>query len=90
MEFELQHVTIPLKEEKKYIHELKHLRYQRDQLTSNLNSSEEIDEAFEHKEQIEEQFKVFLINYHNISTICFGLKNFSFLRTAFEGGTRFS
>ncbi|XP_042400630.1 golgin subfamily B member 1-like [Zingiber officinale] len=58
MEFELQHVTIPLKEEKKYIHELKQLRHQRDQLTSNLNSSEEIDEAFESKEQIEEQFKL--------------------------------
>ncbi|XP_042454764.1 proton pump-interactor 1-like [Zingiber officinale] len=58
MEFELQHVTIPLKEEKKYIHELKQLRHQRDQLTSNLNSSEEIDETFESKEQIEEQFKL--------------------------------
>lgn len=59
MEFELQHVTMPLKEEKKYIHELKQLRQQRDQLTSNTYSSTEINEAFDQKEQIDEQFNVF-------------------------------
>lgn len=58
MEFELQHETMPLKEEKKYIHELKQLRHQRDQLTSNLGSQAEIDEAFNQREQIDKQFKV--------------------------------
>lgn len=58
MEFDLQHETIPLKEEKKYIHELKQLRQQRDQLALNMGSKTEIDEAVDLKEQIDEQFKV--------------------------------
>ncbi|XP_074562318.1 uncharacterized protein LOC141818771, partial [Curcuma longa] len=58
MEFELQHVTMPLKEEKKYIHELKQLRQQRDQLTSKTYSSTEINEAVDQKEQIDEQFNL--------------------------------
>ncbi|URE12999.1 proton pump interactor [Musa troglodytarum] len=58
MEFELQHETMPLKEEKQYIHELKQLRHQRDQLTSNLGSKAEIDEAFNQREQIDERFKI--------------------------------
>ncbi|WOL12376.1 leucine-rich repeat-containing protein [Canna indica] len=58
MEFELQHVTMPLKEEKKYIHELKQLRHQRDEFTSNMGSKTEIDEAFDQKEQIDEKFKI--------------------------------
>ncbi|CAD5178975.1 unnamed protein product [Musa acuminata subsp. malaccensis] len=58
MEFELQHETMPLKEEKQYIHELKQLRHQRDQLTSNLGSQAEIDEAFNQREQIDKRFKI--------------------------------
>ncbi|KAG6509336.1 uncharacterized protein LOC121974284 [Zingiber officinale] len=58
MEFELQHVTMPLKQEKKYIHEIKQLRQQRDQLTSYAYSSTEINEAFDQKEQIDEQFNL--------------------------------
>ncbi|CAL9192390.1 uncharacterized protein LOC103974640 [Musa acuminata AAA Group] len=58
MEFELQHETMPLKEEKQYIHELKQLRHQRDQLTSSLGSQAEIDEAFNQREQIDKRFKI--------------------------------
>ncbi|XP_074585326.1 uncharacterized protein LOC141841103 isoform X2 [Curcuma longa] len=58
MEFDLQHVTMPLKEEKKYIHDLKQLRQQRDQLTSNMGSITEMDEAFDQKEQIDERFNL--------------------------------
>ncbi|RZS10401.1 hypothetical protein BHM03_00041634 [Ensete ventricosum] len=58
MEFELQHETMPLKEEKQYIHELKQLRHQRDQLTSILGSKAEINEALNQREQIDERFKI--------------------------------
>ncbi|XP_042396523.1 uncharacterized protein LOC121986635 [Zingiber officinale] len=58
MEFDLQHVTMPLKEEKKYIHDLKQLRQQRGQLTSNMGSITEMDEAFDQKEQIDERFNL--------------------------------
>ncbi|CAL9127532.1 unnamed protein product [Musa textilis] len=56
MEFELQHATMPLKEEKQYIRELKQLRHQVDQLTSSMGSEAEIDEAFDQKE-VDERFK---------------------------------
>ncbi|CAL5082125.1 unnamed protein product [Urochloa decumbens] len=54
----MQHVTISLKAEKALLKEIADLKAQRKQLSSNIGSKAEINEAFDQKEHIHERHKV--------------------------------
>ncbi|CAL5063647.1 unnamed protein product [Urochloa decumbens] len=54
----MQHVTISLKAEKALLKEINDLKAQRKQLSSNIGSKAEINEAFDQKEDIHERHKV--------------------------------
>lgn len=58
MEHMIQHETLPLKEEKQLIREIKQLKQLREQLSSNMGSQDEIKQAIEQRGQVEERLKV--------------------------------
>ncbi|XP_037493467.1 uncharacterized protein LOC105635153 [Jatropha curcas] len=57
MEHMIQHETLPLKEEKNYLREMKQLKQIREQLSSSLGNQDEVQEAIDQKEQVEERLK---------------------------------
>ncbi|XP_075515893.1 uncharacterized protein LOC142550701 [Primulina tabacum] len=57
IEHMIQHETLPLKEEKQLIHEIKQLKQLREQLSSSNCSQSEIQQALEQREQAEERLK---------------------------------
>ncbi|KAL8224196.1 hypothetical protein R6Q57_019671 [Mikania cordata] len=57
MEHMIQHETLLLKDEKQFIREIKQLKTLRDQLASNMGSSEEIRQAIDQKDHNEELIK---------------------------------
>ncbi|XP_038703692.1 uncharacterized protein LOC119999940 [Tripterygium wilfordii] len=57
MEHKLQHETLTLKEEKLLIREMKQLKQQREQVSSTMGTQEEVQEAIDQKEDIEERLK---------------------------------
>ncbi|KAD2393249.1 hypothetical protein E3N88_40226 [Mikania micrantha] len=57
MEHMIQHETLLLKDEKQFIREIKQLKTLRDQLASNMGSSEEIRQAIDQKDHNEELMK---------------------------------
>ncbi|KAK6160886.1 hypothetical protein DH2020_004267 [Rehmannia glutinosa] len=58
MEHMIQHETLPLKEEKQLIREIKQLKQLREQLSSNMGSQDEIKQALEQREEVEERLKI--------------------------------
>ncbi|KAL7117146.1 hypothetical protein ACP275_03G053700 [Erythranthe tilingii] len=58
MERMIQHETLPLKEEKQLIREIKQLKQIREQLSSNIGSQDEINQALEQREEVEERLKI--------------------------------
>lgn len=54
----IQHETLPLKEEKLLLHEIKQLKQSRKQLSSSMGKQDELKEALEQKEQTEEHLRV--------------------------------
>ncbi|KAL2505925.1 CAP-Gly domain-containing linker protein 1 [Abeliophyllum distichum] len=58
MEHVMQHETLPLKEEKQFIREIKQLKQLREQLSSNMGSQDEIQQALNQREEVEERLKV--------------------------------
>ncbi|XP_021646403.2 uncharacterized protein LOC110639671 isoform X2 [Hevea brasiliensis] len=58
MERMIQHETLPLKEEKNYIREIKQLKQIREQLSSSLGNQEDVLEAIDQKDQVEERLKL--------------------------------
>ncbi|XP_047970789.1 plectin-like isoform X2 [Salvia hispanica] len=58
MEHMIQHETLPLKEEKQFIREIKQLKQLREQLSSNMGSQDEIKKALEQREETEERLKI--------------------------------
>lgn len=58
MEHMMQHETLPLKEEKQFIREIKQLKHHREQLSCNMGSQDEVQQAFDQRDQIEEKLKV--------------------------------
>lgn len=60
MEHMIEHETLPLKEEKQFIREIKQLRHLREQLSSNMGSRDEVQQAMDQKDEIEERLKVCL------------------------------
>lgn len=58
MEHMIQHETLPLKEEKQLIREIKQLKQLREQLSSNMGSQDEIKQAIEQRGEVEERLKV--------------------------------
>ncbi|KAI8003529.1 Proton pump-interactor 1 [Camellia lanceoleosa] len=58
MEHMIQHETLPLKEEKQFIREIKQLKLHREQLSSNMGSRDEVQQALDQRDQIEERLKI--------------------------------
>lgn len=58
MEHMIQHETLPLREEKQLIREIKQLKQHREQLSSSMGKQDEIQQALDQKDQIEERLKV--------------------------------
>ncbi|CAA2995479.1 Hypothetical predicted protein [Olea europaea subsp. europaea] len=58
MEHVMQHETLPLKEEKQFIREIKQLKQLREQLSSNMGSQDEIQQALDQRQEVEERLKV--------------------------------
>lgn len=58
MEHMIQHETLPLKEEKQYIREIKQLKQLREQLSSNIGNQDEVQKALNDRDEIEERLKV--------------------------------
>lgn len=58
MEHMIQHETMPLKEEKQLIREIKQLKNLRDQLSSSLGKQAEEQPTLEERDRIEERFKL--------------------------------
>ncbi|XP_077216201.1 uncharacterized protein LOC143850820 [Tasmannia lanceolata] len=58
MEHKIGHETMPLKEEKQLIREIKQLKHAREQLCANMGTQTEIQEAFDQRDSIEERFKL--------------------------------
>nr|GMC72420.1 cingulin-like isoform X2 [Ipomoea batatas] len=58
MEHMIEHETLPLKEEKNLIREIKQLKQLRDQLSSNIGSCDEVQQALDNRDQIEESLKI--------------------------------
>lgn len=60
MEHMIAHETLPLKEEKQFIRDIKQLKQLREQFSSSMGKQDEVQQAFDQKDQIEERMKVFL------------------------------
>lgn len=58
MEHTMAHETLPLKEEKQYIRDIKQLKQRRDQLSYSLGKQDEVQQAVDQKDHIEERIKV--------------------------------
>lgn len=54
----IEHETLPLKEEKQLIREIKQLKQVREQLSSTMGKQDELQQALDQKEHIEERLKV--------------------------------
>lgn len=57
MEHRIAHETLPLKEEKQIIREIKQLKQRREQISSSIGEQDEVQLAFDQKDQIEEKIK---------------------------------
>ncbi|KAI8549085.1 hypothetical protein RHMOL_Rhmol07G0323600 [Rhododendron molle] len=58
MERMIQHETLPLKEEKHLIRQINQLKHLRDQLSSNMGSQDEVQQALDQRDQNEEKLKI--------------------------------
>lgn len=58
MEHMIQHETLPLKEEKQFIREIKQLKQLREQLSSNIGSQDEVQQALKKRDEFEERLKI--------------------------------
>ncbi|CAI9115326.1 OLC1v1016203C4 [Oldenlandia corymbosa var. corymbosa] len=58
MEHMIQHETLPLKEEKQYIREIKLLKQHREQLSSSIGNQDEVQQALNERGEIEERLKI--------------------------------
>ncbi|KAJ7981973.1 Proton pump-interactor 1 [Quillaja saponaria] len=57
MEHMIQHETLPLKEEKQIIREIKQLKQLREELSNNMGRQAEVQQSLDHKDNIEERLK---------------------------------
>lgn len=58
MEHRIAHETLPLKEEKLIIREIKQLKQRRERISSSMGEQDEVQLAFDQKDQIEEKMKL--------------------------------
>ncbi|XWS51861.1 hypothetical protein CRYUN_Cryun11dG0018300 [Craigia yunnanensis] len=57
IEYKIQHETLPLKDEKQFIREIKQLKQNCERLSSNMGRQDEVQQGLDQKEQIEERLK---------------------------------
>lgn len=60
MEHKIAHESLPLKEEKQFIRDIKQLKQLREQFSSSMGKQDDVKQAFDQKDQIEERLKVCL------------------------------
>ncbi|KAL2480397.1 CAP-Gly domain-containing linker protein 1 [Abeliophyllum distichum] len=58
----VQHETLPLKEEKQFIREIKQLKQLCEQLSSNMGSQDQIQQALNQREEVQDRLKKHTIN----------------------------
>lgn len=58
MEHMIQHETLPLKEEKQLIRQIKQLKQNRDELSTTMAKQDQSHQSLDNKDNIEEHFKV--------------------------------
>lgn len=58
MEHMIEHETLPLKEEKNLLRQIKQLKQQREELLSNLGKQDQLQLSLDNENSIEEHFKV--------------------------------
>ncbi|XP_031270104.1 axoneme-associated protein mst101(2) [Pistacia vera] len=58
MEHKIAHETLPLKEEKQFIRDIKQLKQLREQFSSSMGKQDDVQQAFDQKDQIEERLKL--------------------------------
>lgn len=58
MEHMIEHETLPLKEEKLLLHQIKQLKQHREELSSNMAKQEQLQQSSDKKGSIEEHFEV--------------------------------
>lgn len=58
IKYTMEHETVPLKEEKQFIREIKQLTHLREQITANMGRQDEVQQALDQREQIEERLKL--------------------------------
>ncbi|GMJ05101.1 hypothetical protein HRI_004179300 [Hibiscus trionum] len=57
MEHMIQHETMPLKDEKQYIHQIKQYKQTRERISSNMGRQDEVQQGADQKDQIKERMK---------------------------------
>lgn len=67
MEHMIEHETLPLKEEKLLIREIKQLKKLRDELSFNMGTQDEVQQALDQRDHIEGRLKVCVA----VSCLCF-------------------
>jgi uncharacterized coiled-coil DUF342 family protein len=70
MEHAIQHETLPLREEKQLIREIKQLKQHREQISSTMGRQDDVQQALDQKEQIEERLKVQFLVLVIFSFLC--------------------
>ncbi|XP_044509953.1 trichohyalin-like isoform X2 [Mangifera indica] len=58
MEHKIAHESLPLKEEKQFIRDIKQLKQLREQFSSSMGKQDDVKQAFDQKDQIEERLKL--------------------------------
>ena len=58
MEHMIEHETLPLKEEKQLIRQIKQLKQNREELSSTMGKQDQSQQSLDHKDSIEENLKV--------------------------------
>ena len=71
MEHTLTHETVPLKEEKQYIRDIKQLKQRRDQLSYSLAKQDEVQQSLDQKDHIGKRIQVScsstsFFSYHDV------------------------
>nr|KJB13687.1 hypothetical protein B456_002G089100 [Gossypium raimondii] len=58
MEHMIQHETMPLKDEKQFIHQIKQFKQTRERISSSMSKQDEVQQGLDQKDQIKERMKV--------------------------------
>lgn len=69
MEHMLVHETMPLKDEKQFIHQIKQFKQTRERIYSSMSKQDEVLQGLDQKDQIEERVKVVISVYSSYTCL---------------------